>query len=443
MNEEVTSLINALPEDSRIIAEAIWEALPSDMRQELGTTLSAFSKMAKQNPMAMADLIKLVRRQADPALRPVSDIAILGPVNSGKSTLFNALLAGAKEKAEVSSIPGTTKVSQTVSAGLFNLADTPGLDNGGKNGTAESEAALQTARSSSFIIMVFDATRGITASDRDLYLSILALGKPMLIALNKFDLIKRGERRRSLETAANALGVMPLEIHQISALKKEGIEHLLLEAAAAEPRLLGEMGRQLPQLRRKLSWQAIRRAGLAACAIAVTPLPVIDLIPLTALQISLVLTLARIHDKELSWGRAAEITASFGTGLAARTLFQELSKLGGPPGWALSASIAGAVTIVIGYSVMLWFESGIKPSAKNIKAVSREVQKLILNSLSIFGKKRPNRQKLSDALDQSIPDITLDLEAESFKTATLASANSGSGKDDASAAAAPNANAAS
>lgn len=423
MNAEVTNLINALPEDSRVIAEAVWEALPSDMRQELGTTLSAFSKMAKQDPMAMADLIKLVRRQADPALRPVSDIAILGPVNSGKSTLFNALLAGAKEKAEVSSIPGTTKVSQTVSAGLFNLADTPGLDNGGKSGTAESEAALQTARSSSFIIMVFDATRGITASDRDLYLSILALGKPMLIAMNKLDLIKKSERRRNLETAANALGVSPMEVHQISALKKEGIEHLLLEAASAEPRLLGEMGRQLPLLRRKLSWQAIRRAGLAACATALTPLPVIDLIPLTALQVSLVLTLARIHDKEMSWGRAAEITASFGAGLAARSLFQELSKLGGPPGWALSASIAGATTIVIGYSVMLWFESGIKPSAKNIKDISRQMQKHILSSLSIFGKKRPNRQKLSDALENQLPDITLDLEAESAKTASLPSAD--------------------
>ena len=425
MYEEIGNIIMRMPEPSREIAEDVWETLPSDLRRELDITLAALSKITKNNPMASADLINLIRRQADPAIRPISDIAILGPVNSGKSTLFNALLADSKEKAEVSSVPGTTKVTQTVSTGLFNLADTPGLDNGTAAGAEESEEALETAKNASFIIMVFDATRGITASDKIMYRTILALGKPMLIAMNKFDLIKRSERRRNLETAANALGIMPLEIHQISALKKDGIEQLLLEAAATEPRLLGEMGRQLPPLRRKLAWQAIRRAGLAACAIAVTPLPVIDLIPLTAVQISLVLTLARIYDKNISWGRAAEITASFGAGIAARTLFQELSKLGGPPGWALSASIAGATTIVIGYSVMLWFASGIKPSAKTIRAASKELQKHILKSLSIFGKKRPNRQKLSDTLEQQLPDIAQNLEAENSKTATLASASVG------------------
>ncbi|HRE03776.1 MAG TPA: enoyl-CoA hydratase/isomerase family protein, partial [Ilumatobacteraceae bacterium] len=42
----------------------------------------------------------------------------------------------------------------------------------------------------------------------------------------------------------------------------------------------------------------------------------------------------------LGWAKAAEI------GFLGRTLFQELSKLGGPPGWALSAAIASSTTVV-------------------------------------------------------------------------------------------------
>src|SRR5438105_634567 len=60
-----------------------------------------------------------VRREA------AARLAIVGPVNSGKSTLFN-LLEG-KNVSEVGPIPGTTKAPMRRALGPFILIDTPGF----------------------------------------------------------------------------------------------------------------------------------------------------------------------------------------------------------------------------------------------------------------------------------------------------------------------------
>ena len=65
---------------------------------------------------------------------------------------------------------------------------------------------------------------------------------------------------------------------------------------------------------------------------ALAPLPFLDVLPLLALQSSLVLGIARIYKYRITPARARELLATFGLGFAGRTLFQQLSKLGGPPG---------------------------------------------------------------------------------------------------------------
>src|SRR5690606_33435188 len=114
-----------------------------------------------------------------------------------------------------------------------------------------------------------------------------ALGKPHLVVLNKIDLVPRKDREKVVASAADVLDLSRDEIHPTSAMKRTGVEHLLLEVAAAEPRLLGEMGRVLRPMRRKLAWQAIRRAAVGSCLVALTPIPVLDLVPLTAIQMTL------------------------------------------------------------------------------------------------------------------------------------------------------------
>jgi small GTP-binding protein len=68
-------------------------------------------------------------------------VTIVGPANVGKSTLYNQLIRNAAGRAEVSAVPGTTRVSQTADAGLFAVVDTPGADAVGGVGEVEKERA--------------------------------------------------------------------------------------------------------------------------------------------------------------------------------------------------------------------------------------------------------------------------------------------------------------
>jgi ribosome biogenesis GTPase A len=54
-------------------------------------------------------------------------VAIVGPPNAGKSTLYNRLILRKEDRAEVGPLPGTTRIAQEGDVGLFALVDTPGV----------------------------------------------------------------------------------------------------------------------------------------------------------------------------------------------------------------------------------------------------------------------------------------------------------------------------
>ena len=136
------------------------------------------------------------------------------------------------------------------------------------------------------------------------------------------------------------------------------VERVLLAVAKAEPEIVAALGAALPEYRTMLAWSATKKAGATAAAIALTPLPILDVFPLLAVQASLVLGIARIYGQRITLARARELVVTFGLGFLGRTLFQELSKLGGPPGWVLSAAIASSTTVVMGRAAAVWFERG-------------------------------------------------------------------------------------
>ncbi|MEW6281606.1 MAG: GTPase [Candidatus Eremiobacterota bacterium] len=407
MSDDLDILLEALPPDSRESVRGMWSGLPADMRRELRLTLSGFVKLLRGQPGTAQDLLKLIRRLSAPVINPVTRVAIVGPVNVGKSTLFNAMVPDPSVHAEVSPIPGTTRLSQSSEKGLFSLVDTPGADNGAPVGTEEKEKAFDAAMAADFLLIVFDATVGISSSGRVLYGELIALNKPYLVVLNKIDLVAARHRAGVVRSAAQVLKLNEEMILPVSAHRGTGIEQLMLELAAAEPRLLGKLGDYLTPLRRKLGWQAIRRAAVASGLVALTPIPLTDVVPLTVIQGTMVLTLARVYGQEVGWTRGLEILASFGAGLLGRAAFQQLSKLGGIPGWALSASIAVSGTVTIGYAVMIWFETGRKATHQDMVAMASGLQKSLVSRLS--GKK-PGKEKLTSDLEHLLPELTGELD---------------------------------
>jgi uncharacterized protein (DUF697 family) len=320
----------------------------------------------------------------------------------------------------VSAIPGTTRVSQEQLTQVFTLIDTPGADRARDEGNQERNDALRSATEADFLLIVFDATRSITKGDLALFAELQHLGRPYLVLLNKIDRIDRSERDKVVNVAARSLGVQPGRIIALSAEEGMGLDRLLMEVATMEPRLLGQLGLLLPAYRKNLSWQAIRRATIASTLIALTPIPFMDLIPLTAVQTSLVLTIARIYNQPLNYKRGRELLTGLGAGVLARTAFGELSKLGGVPGWALSASIAAGTTLSIGALVMEWFETGNRPKKGEVQRIAGDFGRQVRERLKSFGRKKPTRESLTQALDglldtvptESQPDVEADAEGQ-------------------------------
>jgi small GTP-binding protein len=405
MSLSLDTRLKGFSPQSRAAILALWQSLPPDLRRTFGDTLGTLDKLVKENPAAITDLVRTIKTLFDPVLQPLTTIAVVGPVNVGKSSIHNALLPPDSTPAEVSPVPGTTKEVQETDLGLFTILDTPGADHGASVGEAERQRALDAARDADFLLMVFDASRGILSSDKALYDELAKLGKRHLVALNKIDLIAPRERPKVRQSAAEILGLAGEEVLLTSATKRIGIESLVLELAAAEPRLLAHLGQVLTPLRRELAWQAVRRSTSAAALVALTPLPMLDLFPLAAIQISMILTVSRIYGRKMTMGRAAEMLGTFGIGMLARTMFYELAKLGGLPGWILAASVAASATLAMGWASMRWFETGHKPSKAELKHVTQKLQSGLLEALKSLGRRRPNKKKLTQVLDEQFPDL--------------------------------------
>jgi tRNA modification GTPase len=136
------------------------------------------------------DLKKTFNQQQQ--LRQGIRVALIGTVNAGKSSLFNALLN--KERAIVTTIAGTTR--DAIEAGLYKngnywtLIDTAGLritdDIIEQIGIQRSHEEAQTA---DIILLVFDGSLSIGTEERAVYQQLLDTYKHKIIIIqNKTDI---------------------------------------------------------------------------------------------------------------------------------------------------------------------------------------------------------------------------------------------------------------
>src|SRR4051794_40542666 len=195
------------------------------------------------------------RMRQDVSQEAEARLAIVGPVNSGKSTLFN-LLEG-RQVSTVSPIPGTTKQVISEDLGPFMLMDTPGF--GEVGGADRASIALGGAAQAAAIVVVFDAAAGLRQSDVQLLDAIKALDKPLIVVANKIDLV--GKDAAAVETDMSTRLDVP--VIAISAKKGTNVGERLLPAIMdALPEVAVMIGRRLPSFRRQAAGKVVRNTVL-------------------------------------------------------------------------------------------------------------------------------------------------------------------------------------
>lgn len=394
---EPNEAIEKLPPEMRSTLRRVLDTLPP---QERDTLISLFRGVPSQSNM-LRTLVGLSINQAKQAFGDKHRVVITGPANVGKSTLYNQFVRSKQDQAAVSPIPGTTRVNQQADAGLFAVVDTPGADAVGEVGEGERTRAFEAARGADILIIMFDAIQGIKKAEQELFYDLRALGKPYIVVLNKIDLVRKEEDAVVAHAAGN-LGLETEQIIPIAARDGRNLSQVLMAIVVAEPQLIAALGRALPEYRSQLAWRSITSAASIAAVIALTPLPVIDFAPLVVTQSIMVLGIARIYQYDINLSRARELIATFGLGLLGRTLFMEISKLGGVPGWLLSSAIAASTTVVMGLAAINWFEKGERMSTETLNQLTRKVTTQMLDSLKSLGKRRPSKDSLKQHVEEAL-----------------------------------------
>lgn len=161
-------------------------------------------------------------------------VAIVGRPNVGKSTLFNRLIGD--ERAVVHDMPGTTRdaIDTVVDTdeGPIRFVDTAGMRRKSRidEGTEYYSLvrALQAVDRSDVALLVIDATEGVTAQDQRLAERIDAAGCPIVITINKWELLDAEDREvvtreigRKLHFTGDSI------VLKLSALTGKGVHRLL------------------------------------------------------------------------------------------------------------------------------------------------------------------------------------------------------------------------
>ncbi|WP_018715513.1 ribosome biogenesis GTPase Der [Brachymonas chironomi] len=198
-------------------------------------------------------------------------LAVAGRPNVGKSTLINTWLG--EERLVAFDLPGTTRDAISVpferDGQTYELIDTAGLRRKGKVFEAIEKFSvvktLQAIESANVVLLLLDATQGVTDQDAHIAGYILESGRAVVIAINKWDAVDDYQRELVLRSVETRLGFLKFAaLHYISAIKRQGVGPLWKSIAQAYAAANCKM--PTPALTRALheavQFQAPKRSGM-------------------------------------------------------------------------------------------------------------------------------------------------------------------------------------
>jgi len=224
----------------------------------LDAVTAAFPEKPAEEPPAgdepQPDAAMVSVTGAGPQSKMVS-VAIVGRPNAGKSTLFNRLIGD--DRSVVHDQPGTTRdaIDTVVETelGPIRFVDTAGMRRRARIDQAAEYYSLLRALAavdrSDIALLVVDATVGVTHQDQRLAERVDAAGCPIVVLLNKWDLLDTEAREAialDIDRRLHFLG--EAAVLRVSALSGKGVN-----------RLLPELRGVIAEYRRRVPTQAVNR----------------------------------------------------------------------------------------------------------------------------------------------------------------------------------------
>ncbi len=204
------------------LLDLVLERFPQHLRQPMNKPVDPWRPVDEDEAAAAAEVEAAVPR-----------VAIVGRPNVGKSTLFNRLVGA--DRSVVHDLAGTTRDSidtlVETDDGPIVFIDTAGMRRKGRiDDSAEYYSFVRALRSiddADVALLVIDATVGVTAQDQRLAERVDAAGCPIVLILNKWDLVGTEARLEIQAEVARMLGfVADSSVLKISALTGKNVDKL-------------------------------------------------------------------------------------------------------------------------------------------------------------------------------------------------------------------------
>ena len=297
-----------------------------------------------QDEVAKKALLSRSQDMASELAKGNIQVVVFGTGSAGKTSLVNALMG--RMVGKVNAPMGTTEVGETYHLKLDGIereiliTDTPGILEAGIEGSERGKLARSVATDANLLLFVLD--NDLRQSEYQSLQALVEIGKRSLIILNKTDLYTEADKNIILaklkdrvkpfleandviSIAANPQSIrletgeiiqpkpdiMPL-IRRIAIILRSEGEELIADNILLQSQRLGEEARLLIDSQRKREAEKIveRFQWIGAGVIAVTPLPVIDLIATAAVNTQMVIEIGKIYGCELNADRGRELALS-------------------------------------------------------------------------------------------------------------------------------------
>ena len=322
--------------------------VPEEKTQVASQNLKALRKQVGQIQDTIAQKALLSRSQQIEAdlQRGEIKVVVFGTGSAGKTSLVNALIG--EIVGEVNPIMGTTTQGETYSLQLKGvereilIIDTPGILEAGIAGTERGEIARKLATEAD--LLVFTVDNDLRQSEYEPLKTLAEIGKRSLLVFNKADLYTDEDRDMILgrlkervkpfippsdvsAIAANpqpvqlpsgeiiepTADILPLIKRLVAVLRAEG-EDLIADNILLQSHRLGEEARKIIEIQRRRESDKIidRYQWIGAGVIAVTPVPVVDMLATAAVNAQMVIEIGKIYGVELDLERGKELALSLG-----------------------------------------------------------------------------------------------------------------------------------